>query len=177
MSTIYSIMENNYQQIDLILKVFGALFILAGFTLTLLQLRSYVRSQRATFLNLLDERLINDRNAYMLQRELVKYYDKRDPEKPILKKDGGKYEEIILKDLLNHLEMVSLYYRYGAINYELLKDDFGYFITALCYNNYIRRYLEKEIQSDVYLTPWREVYLIGKKLLKKQKSLKIKFYI
>jgi len=168
-SANYSIINNNYQLIDIILKIFGAFFILAGFTLTLWQLRSYIRNQRATFLHLLDERLINDKNAYALQRELIEYYKKQEPKKPILNEDKGKYEEIILKDLLNHLEMVCLYYKYGAIDYKLLKEDFGYFITTLFYNYYVRKYVEKEVQNKEYIGSWGNLYLIGKKLLKKQK--------
>ncbi len=90
----------------------------------------------------------------------------------LLKKTGGEFTEYQLDDYLGYYELMSQYEKKGIVDFELIDEMFGHYISLAWQNNEIKEYIEelrKNTKDPRYYKPFEELAI---KIIDREKGIR-----
>jgi len=91
--------------------------------------------------------------------------------KSVLKEKGGEFTHYQLDDYLGYFELMSWYDKKGLIDFELVDENFGRYISLTWQNEEIKKYilqLRNETKDPRYYKPFEDIAI---KIIAKEKEI------
>ena len=93
-------------------------------------------------------------------------------EKKILKENGGEFTAYQIDDYLGYFELMSHYEKRGFIDFELIDETFGHYISLIWQSEEIRNYIDElrdETKDPRYYEPFEKLAI---RIIKKENEIR-----
>jgi hypothetical protein len=90
----------------------------------------------------------------------------------VLKEKGGEFTHFQLDDYLGYFELMSWYDKKGLIDFELVDENFGRYISLAWQNEEIKKYilqLRNDTKDPRYYKPFEDIAI---KIIAKEKEIR-----
>jgi hypothetical protein len=90
----------------------------------------------------------------------------------LLEKTGGEFTEYQIDDYLGYYELMSWYEKKGIIDFELIDETFGHYISLAWQNKEIKEYIQelrKETKDPRYYKPFED---LANRVIEKEKGVR-----